>query len=78
MRDEGLRSIDFSTVSRAVKLVYEPDTPYDLKEIIEYVTDMSEGRTDDVLIYEDKRLAHRLKRTETGWRAVDKLMNGVM
>jgi len=80
MKDEGLRSIDYLTATHSVVLVYEPDTPYDVKEIMAYVNDMTDGTTTSVMIYEaDRLMCHMKLMGGAGWVDVvaNKLVNGI-
>jgi hypothetical protein len=66
--ERGLVSIDYFTASREVRMVYEPDTEYDIKDILAYVHDMSAGRSTHVTVYEGDRLMHDMRQMgNAGW-----------
>jgi hypothetical protein len=66
MRDEGLISMDVDLHTSDVVVVYEPDAPYEVGEIIAYVEDMCQGKTSSVLIYEGTHLIWQLARIPNG------------
>lgn len=78
LQDDGVLSVEVDVTNHAVRVIYEPDTPFDLDEVIAYVTDMTEGRSQTILIYEGVRLVHNLKRSGSCWNDVATItMNGI-
>jgi hypothetical protein len=67
MRNEGLVSIDYNVKSKAVELVYEPEAGYDRQEIIDYVEDMSESRTKNIMVFEGTHLIMHLTYHNGKW-----------
>jgi len=66
--NEGLVSIDYHPGIRSVRLTYEPDSEYDLSEILAYVHDMTGGTSRQVEIYEGDKLMHNIKHMgNAGW-----------
>ena len=64
----GLVSIDYHPGIRSVRMVYEPDSEYDLSEILAYVHDMTGGTSRQVEIFEGDKLMHNIKHMgNAGW-----------
>jgi hypothetical protein len=64
MRKDGLISIEFFPGIAVAILVYEPGADYVLGDIIDYVLDISDGRSTGILIYEGASVRHELVRTD--------------
>ena len=66
--NDGLISIEYATGIAAVRLVFVPDAPYDVRDVLAYVHDMSEGTSRHVMIYEGDTLVHNMKHIDqAGW-----------
>ena len=69
--EDGLINIDYNVSHHAMLFRYEPDAPYEIRDIIAYVEDASDGRTDWILVFENTTLMHNLRRSDSaGWYAV--------
>lgn len=78
LNDYGVLSIEVDVITHAVTVIYEPDAPFEIDEVIAYVTDMSEGRSDTILIYEGPVLVHFLRRSGGCWNGVaTRTWNGI-
>ena len=78
LRDDGVLSVEVDVITHAVTVIYEPDAPFDIDEVIAYVTDMSEGRSEAILIYEGPVLVHFLRRSDGCWNdVVTRHWNGI-
>jgi hypothetical protein len=67
MMDEGVVSINYDTKTKAVSVVYEPDTPYDIAAVIAYVEDMTDGGSTHITIYEGGNMMHRMRKVKGEW-----------
>jgi hypothetical protein len=63
MRQEGLAVIEYEWAARLALLIYNAGAHYNLDDIITYVEDMSEGKAQRILIYEEGHRMHEVVRT---------------
>jgi len=72
MDEDRLIKISYDFTDRTAQLVYQPDAEFEIKAIVEYVEDMSDGRAVRINIEDDSGLLYSLFRRADGeWGGIE-------
>ena len=77
--DANLHAISYSFVERTATLIYKRGAIYNIRAIMEYVNDMTDGRAVRIVVSRGDYRTHELFRKADGeWGGIDNIAGGAL